>query len=56
VKLLTKTSLFYLVFAIPVLVISAIICYRLVYAEVKDNIDEAMWKDMKRIEIRLEAM
>ncbi|HEY6160689.1 MAG TPA: HAMP domain-containing sensor histidine kinase [Bacteroidia bacterium] len=53
-KLLTKTSVYYILFAVPVLAVCAIVCYRQVYAEVKDNIDEAMWKDMKRVELRLD--
>jgi len=53
-KLLTKTSLYYILFAIPVLAICSYLCYRLVYSEVKDNIDESIWKDMKRIERQLD--
>ena len=53
-RLLTKTSFYYILFAIPVLAICSYLCYVMVYAEVKDNIDEAMWKDMKRIERQLD--
>ena len=53
-KLLNKTSLFYLLFAIPVMAVCSVIGYHLIYSEVKDNIDDDMWKDMQRIEMQLE--
>ena len=52
-KLLHKTSLYYLLFAIPALVISAFIFYHLIYSQVKEDNDESMYNDMKRIETQL---
>ena len=47
-KLLTKTSLLYLAFAIPVMVICSVICYKLVYNEIIESTDEALMKDFLR--------
>lgn len=49
-KLLTKTSLLYLLFAVPVMVISSFICYDLIHEEVVANTDEALMKDFIRVE------
>lgn len=49
-KLLTKTSLLYLFFAVPVMVISSVICFELIQDEVIKNTDEALMKDFVRVE------
>lgn len=49
-KLLTKTSLLYLLFAVPVMVICSYICFYLIQDEVIKNTDEALMKDFVRVE------
>lgn len=41
-KLLVKTSLYYLLFSIPVLIISGFICYYIIIVEVKDSNNELL--------------
>jgi len=52
-KLLTKTSLAYLFFAIPVMIICSFICFYLIQDEVIENTDEALMKDFVRTENKL---
>ena len=41
-KLLVKTSLYYLLFSIPVLILSGFICYYIIIVEVKDSNNELL--------------
>lgn len=41
-KLLAKTSLYYLVFSIPILILSGLICYYVITKEVKDSNNELL--------------
>lgn len=52
-KLLNKTSIYYLVFALPVFAICSGLMYYLVSSEIIDNLDESLWKKKTDIEHRL---
>ncbi len=49
-KLLNKTSIYYLLFAVPVFAICSFVLYNLVSSEIQDNLDESLWKEKIRIE------
>ena len=48
-KLLTKTSLFYLAFSIPVIVICSFICFYLIHDAVIESTDDALMKDFLKL-------
>jgi signal transduction histidine kinase len=52
-KLLNKTSIYYLVFALPVFAICSGLMYYLVSSEIIDNLDESLWKEKTDVEHRL---
>ncbi len=54
-KLLNKTSLYYLLFAVPVFIVCSIFLYLYVSKEISDNVDESLWKDRIKIEQKLKA-
>lgn len=49
-KLLTKTSIYYLVIAIPVILISGILCFFLISHELTEAVDEQLLKDKQQTE------
>src|SRR5579872_4649768 len=53
-KLVNKTSLYYLLYAIPVMVLCAILCYYLIHKEVVNEIDDNIRKDKIKIEGKLQ--
>lgn len=52
-KLLNKTSIFYLLFALPVFTICSFVLYNLVSYEIQDNVDESLWKKKVLVEEHL---
>ncbi|CAN5492983.1 HAMP domain-containing sensor histidine kinase [soil metagenome] len=54
-KLLNKTSIYYLLFAVPVFALCSIFLYVYVSAQIRDNVDEALWKDRLKVEQKLQA-
>jgi len=48
-KLLNKISLYYLLFAIPVMVACSFISYNMIFNEVIDNTDERLTKDFEQV-------
>src|ERR1043166_3341261 len=54
-KLLNKTSVYYLLLAIPAFAFCSIFLYFYVSSEIRDSVDEAMWKDKIKVEQRLAA-
>lgn len=54
-KLLNKTSIYYLLFALPVFVVCSIILYFFVSSQILDNLDESLWKERIKIEQKLKA-
>ena len=52
-KLLNKTSIYYLLFALPVFAICSFVLYNLVSTEIQDNLDESIWKEKIRTEEQL---
>lgn len=54
-KLLNKTSIYYLLFALPVFTICSIVLYNLVSNEIQDSVDEALWKKKVLLEDQLKA-
>ena len=54
-KLLNKTSIYYLLFAVPVFIACSIFLYLYVSSEISDNVDESLWKDRLKIEQKLKA-
>src|ERR1051326_4386702 len=53
-NLINRISLYYILFAIPALVICAFVCYHLVYSQVKEDNDENMMIQLKKIEAQLQ--
>lgn len=54
-KLLSKTSLYYLFFSVPILILSGFICYYVITREVKESNDELLLNRKKQIEEYLKA-
>jgi signal transduction histidine kinase len=54
-KLLNKTSIYYILFAIPVFAVCSVLLYSLVSSEIIDNLDEALMKKKLQIEQRLKS-
>lgn len=52
-KLLNKTSIYYLLFAVPVFAVCSFFLYLYVSSEIRDNVDESLWKDKIRIEQKI---
>jgi len=51
-KLLTKTSLLYLLFAVPVMIVSSFICFELIHDEVIESTDDSLMRDFNRLETK----
>jgi signal transduction histidine kinase len=51
-KLLTKTSLLYLLFAVPVMIVCSFLCFELIHEEVIESTDESLMRDFSRLETK----
>ncbi|HEX9151307.1 MAG TPA: hypothetical protein VF842_04450, partial [Flavobacterium sp.] len=49
-KLLARTSLYYLVLSVPILILSGFICFYIITKEVRDNNDELLLNRKELIE------
>jgi signal transduction histidine kinase len=49
-KLLAKTSLYYLIFSIPILIVSGFICFHVITSEVKESNDELLLNRKVQVE------
>ena len=54
-KLLNKTSIYYLLFALPVFAICSFALYNLISTEIIDNLDESLVKEKIKIEERIKS-
>lgn len=54
-KLLNKTSIYYLLFAIPVFAICSAFLYYLISSEIIDNLDESLLKEKTELEQKLKS-
>lgn len=54
-KLLNKTSIYYLLFALPAFAVCSFVLYNLVASEIQDNLDESLWKERIKVEQKLKA-
>ncbi len=54
-KLLSKTSVYYLLFALPAFAICSFVLFNWVSAEIQDTLDESLWKEKIKTEQRLKA-
>lgn len=54
-KLLNKTSIYYLLFAVPVFTVCSIVLYFFVSSQILDNLDESLWKEKIKVEQKLKA-
>lgn len=49
-KLLTKTSLYYLIFSIPILILSEVVCFYIITREVKESNDKLLLSQKVQVE------
>jgi signal transduction histidine kinase len=54
-KLLSKTSIYYLLFALPIFAICSVLLYYFVSAQITDNIEESLVKERIKIEEKLRS-
>jgi signal transduction histidine kinase len=54
-KLLSKTSIYYLLFALPVFAICSVLLYYLVSGQITDNVDESLVKEKIKVEEKLKT-
>jgi len=54
-KLLNKTSIYYLFFALPVFVLCSGLLYFFISTKIKENLDESLWKEKIKVEEKLNA-
>ena len=54
-KLLNKTSIYYLLFAVPVFAVCSIVLYLFVSSQILDNLDESLWKEKIKVEQKLKT-
>ena len=52
-KLLSKTSIYYLLFALPVFAICSVLLFHFISAQITDNLDESLVKEKIKIEEKL---
>jgi signal transduction histidine kinase len=52
-KLLSKTSIYYLLFALPLFAICSVFIYYFISSEIKDSLDESLWKEKTEIEQKI---
>lgn len=52
-KLLNKTSIYYLLFAVPVFAVCSILIYYFISIEIKDELDENLWKEKIQTEQKM---
>ncbi|MFL5763521.1 MAG: sensor histidine kinase [Bacteroidia bacterium] len=54
-KLLNRTSLYYLLFALPVFIVCSLFLYHYVSSEIQDTVDEELWKEKIKVENLIRA-
>lgn len=54
-KLLNKTIVYYLLFAIPVFAVCSVFIYHFISVEIKDELDENLWKEKTETEQKLSS-